>query len=393
MGRAIGGNAAIEERLGAAQGLSAFDCHALAGFLDAEATFTIHPNNGGSTWGCAMSVSVRLDDGDVLADLCRSSGLGHVCTKRAHRGSRPQASWQIASKRECLELARLLTRFPLRARKRRDSEIWSSAVERWAANAYDLHPDGRFHAEMRRGADRLRAVRRYVKAPPPALDGPAEELLAYFGGFFSGEGCFGLSGLVPRAVIKVRQDDRSILELFAARFGVGAVSDHGAYTNPNPSSTWMICATGELAPAVRLFEDAQLRGRKRREFEVWRDAAHERAFAKVGGRRWDRARVGAAAERLTAMRAYRPPRDPAHATSVGEARHAARNAHIQVLRAFAAEGVQDALTATAYMRARETHPEWPHRNTIALAFGGWARALDAAGLGSRVTDWARNRAR
>ena len=245
---------------------------------------------------------------------------------------------------------------------------------------------------MRRDADRLRAVRRYVKAPPPALDGPAEQLLAYFGGFFSGEGCFGLSGLVPRAVIKVRQDDRSILELFAARFGVGAVSDQGAYTNPNPFSTWMICATGELAAAVRLFEDAQLRGRKRREFEVWRDAAHERAFAKVGGRRWDRARVPAAAERLTALRACRPPRDPARATSVGEARHAARNAHLLVLRAFAAEGVHDELTATAYTRARETHPDWPHRNTIALAFGGWARALDAAGLGSRVTDWARNRA-
>ena len=137
---------------------------------------------------------------------------------------------------------------------------------------------------MRRDADRLRAVRRYVKAPPPALDGPAEQLLAYFGGFFSGEGCFGLSGLVT------------------------------------------------------------------------------------------------------------DPRDPARATSVGEARHAARNAHLQVLRAFAAEGVHDELTATAYTRARETHPDWPHRNTIALAFGGWARALDAAGLGSRVTDWARNRA-
>jgi hypothetical protein len=286
----------------------------------------------------------------------------------------------------------LLTRFPLRARKRRDFEIWSRSVERWAASAYDLHPDGRFHAEMRRDADRLRAVRRYVKAPPPALDGPAEELLAYFGGFFSGEGCFGLSGLVPRAVIKVRQDDRSILELFAGSFGVGAVSDQRAYANPNPSATWMICATDELAPAVRLFEDAQLRGRKRREFEVWRDAAHERAVARVVGRRWDRARVADAAERLTALRAYRPPRDPARATSLDEARHAARKAHIQVLRAFAADAAQLELTATAYARARETHPEWPHRNTIATAFGGWARALDAAGLGSRLTDWARDRA-
>ena len=87
------------------------------------------------------------------------------------------------------------------------SRSWSSAVERWATHAYDLRPDGRFHAEMRRDADRLRAVRRYVKAPPPALDGPAEQLLAYFGGFFSGEGCFGLSGLVTDrpAIPRVRR--------------------------------------------------------------------------------------------------------------------------------------------------------------------------------------------
>ena len=123
-----------------------------------------------------------------------------------------------------------------------------------------------------------------MKAPPPALDGPAEQLLAYFGGFFSGEGCFELSGLVT---------DRPAI------------------------------------PRVR------------------------RASARQDMRRGTR---------------------------------------ISRFSAFAAEGVQDELTATAYTRARETHPDWPHRNTIALAFGGWARALDAAGLGSRVTDWARNRA-
>src|SRR5215217_4946758 len=78
-----------------------------------------------------------------------------------------------------------------------------------------------------------------------------------------------------------------------------------------PSSRFdgMICATDELAPAVRLFEAAELRGRKRREFEVWREAAHERAFAKIGGRRWDRSRVRTVAERLTALRVYRRPPD------------------------------------------------------------------------------------
>jgi hypothetical protein len=251
-------------------------------------------------------------------------------------------------KRECLELARLLDRFPLRARKRRDYEIWSRAVVRWAASPYDTRRDGRFHFEMRQDADQLRRVRRYVKWPPPALEGPLNDLVAYFGGFFSGEGSFGLSGLGPRAVIKLRRDDRSILELFATRFGFGTVCDIAAYDNPNPSVIWTICATDDLAPAVRLFENAELRGRKRREFEVWRDAAHERAFAKIGGRRWDRARVAAAAERLTAMRTYTPPLDPARATSSEEAEHAAQQAHIKVLRPLRPK------TPTITSRARPT---------------------------------------
>jgi hypothetical protein len=37
-------------------------------------------------------------------------------------------------------------------------------------------------------------------------------------------------------------------------------------------------------------------------------------------------------------------------------------------------------------------PEWPTRNTIAAAFDGWARALEAAGFGSRGSARARERA-
>jgi hypothetical protein len=66
---------------------------------------------------------------------------------------------------------------------------------------------------------------------------------------------------------------------------------------------------------------------------------------------------------------------------------------VAVLRSFAAKAPAGALTATAYERARQENPEWPNRNTIAAAFDGWARALEAAGLGSRVTDRARSRAR
>jgi hypothetical protein len=153
MGRTPGGNAAIEQRLRAAQGLSAFDCHALAGFVDAEGSFAIQTNNRGRSWACSMTVAVRLDDGDSLVDLCRSTGLGHVSKLSARRGSRPQACWRIGSKRECVQLARLLTRFPLRARKRRDFEIWSGAVERWAASPYDIRRD--------QGVARLQSAARF----------------------------------------------------------------------------------------------------------------------------------------------------------------------------------------------------------------------------------------
>jgi MarR family transcriptional regulator for hemolysin len=383
VGKAMGGNALIEARIAAAQGLRDFDGHALAGFIDAEGSFMIGPNNGGRTWTCQMSIALRRDDGDVLTDLCRSTGLGRVVLLRARRTSRPQAKWSITSKRECAELVRILRRYPLRARKRRDFEVWARAVDRWSAVSHEASVDEALHDAMARDAELIRRGRRYVNAPPPALDGPDEALLAYLGGFFSGEGCFGLSGLQPRAVIKLRRDDRSILELFASRFEIGSVRDRPAYGNPNPSVTWLVCAIGELARAICLFDTAELRGRKRREFEVWRQAAHERACARAARRRWDRGRVEGVAERLRALRPYQHPPDVASVTRA-DVEQDARSAYANVLRAFADESPTGALTCTAYARARENHPEWPTRNTITLAFGGWAEALRGAGLGERL---------
>ena len=340
-----------------------------------------------------MTLAVRLDDADIVTDLCRVTGVGRVTTRPARRTSRPQAWWNVASKRECAHLTRILREFPLRARKRRDFEIWASAVDRWAASRYDAKAGRAFHARMAHDAAALRDVRRYVKSPPPAMDGSTEDLLAYFGGFFSGEGCFGLTGLQPRAVMKLRRDDRAILELFERHFGLGKVRDNAAYGGDNASVTWLICATDELAAAVRLFEAAELRGRKRREFEVWGEAAEERAVARIAGRRWDRARVQRVADRLAALRVYRHPRHTAASTQAGVAARDARQAYIEVLRAFADDLPDAKLTCTAYARARAGHPEWPTRNTLALAFGTWEQALAAAGLGSRASDWRRVRRR
>jgi LAGLIDADG endonuclease len=241
MGKAIGGNARIEKRVAAAQGLSDHDGHALAGFLDAEGSFTICPNNGGRTWSCLMSVSVRLDDGDMLTDLARSTGLGlgRVAAQPARRGSRPQARWTIASKRECAELVRMLRHWPLRARKRRDFEIWAQAVDRWAAVEYAKTSDPVGHHAMARDAALIRLVRRYVDLPPAAIDGPTDVMLAYLGGFFSG----------------ARDWDRP--SPFQA-----------AYRTSRSQVIWSVGSKFECRELGRLLRRYPLRGRKRREFEI-----------------------------------------------------------------------------------------------------------------------------
>ena len=131
-----------------------------------------------------------------------------------------------------------------------------------------------------------------------------------------------------------------------------------------------------------MLEAAVLRGRKRREFEAWRIGAAEYAR----GRNRDEAVIAAAAESLARARAYTerpvvlPTRDPP------------TEAYIDVLRAFADELPDRRLTCTAYAHARASHPEWPTRNTLAMAFGSWEQALSAAGLGARASSWRHNRA-
>jgi hypothetical protein len=88
------------------------------------------------------------------------------------------------------------------------------------------------------------------------------------------------------------------------------------------------------------------------------------------------------------LRTYRPAPQPL--ATIAPAR-AARQAYLEVLRTFAGEVPDGRLTCTAYAHARASHPEWPTRNTLALAFGTWQQALDAAGLGARASSWRQDR--
>jgi hypothetical protein len=98
MGRAVGGAAEKVRTLAAAQGVDDVDGHALAGFIEAEGSFSIVPNNGGRSWLCGMSLNQRADDADVLCDIVRVTGLGRLYPVPARRTSRPQVVWSVASK-------------------------------------------------------------------------------------------------------------------------------------------------------------------------------------------------------------------------------------------------------------------------------------------------------
>jgi hypothetical protein len=343
-------------RVADAQGVDDHDGHALAGFIEAEASFGIRPNNRGRSWVCHMALTQRDDDADMLVDIARVTGLGRLSRRPAQRKSRPQVGLEFA--------------------------VWALAVVEWSESRYGAG-GAATHRALRAHAEQLRELRRYVDRPDERIASSEGDdgLTAFFGGFFTGEGSFSLSGHAV-ACVHLRADDAHLLRTFQEHFDLGRMSI-STPAGLNPSVKWTVGRRAELPRAIALLDAAVLRGRKRREFDAWRVGAAEYAR----GRDRDNAVVAAARAALQEARSYVERKIVLPAGVSGQ------DAFVPVLRALATEEPVGKLTATAYERARERHPDWPTRNTIAAAFGGWARALEAAGLGSRVTDRARSRAR
>jgi hypothetical protein len=382
MARPIGGRASTSRT---SVLISDVDGHGLAGFLDAEGSFSVTEQNAGRTYRCACHVAVRDDDRQILAQFQTRTGLGSLRSIPPRNRSKPQTCWTIASQRDCLRMVELLQTFPLRSRKRHEFAIWAEAVRAWSCGA-------RSHRDVMHAASMdLRAARRYVEPDPSSHGATAKEepgFLWYLGGFFSGEGSFNLSARKARAVIKLRRDDRPLLEAFAAITGLGRVYDVRDESPANPAALWVIYRQTELADAIELLSSACLRGRKRREFAAWRMGAEEFTVARSERRPRRREIIDVAVESLHHARAYVSPGP----LPIRGDRAAAAQRLIGILRQWAAHTTLP-LSATRYVRAREKHPDWPTRNTVAKTFGSWAKALEAAGLGGRSATSAEQRER
>jgi LAGLIDADG endonuclease len=380
MGRKPGGTAAIRARMAAAPGLSVEDANRLAGLLEAESHLGIVRNNR-HDWRCVCAVALRDDDGATLQWFRDSLGLGSLRAVQGRNGSRPQVAWTIDSKAECSALVELLDAHPLRGRKAAQYEIWRQAVSISAAERYDVGPAGRLR--LARLAEALSDARAY-RPPDPDADLPSMRdhgAPFFFAGFFSGEGCFGLRPPRDcRFVIKVRRDDRPLLEAFRSRFGLGKVCDVAIPAPWSPATVWSVVGAGDVLRGIALFDAAGLLGRKQRQFLAWRAAAEAIARAKLAREPVDVSLVAGGRRALTGATAYRPPAAPL----VADRGYAdARTAYIDVLREWA-RSTAEPLSCTRYERARKLHAHWPKRDTIAFAFGGWYEALRCAGLEARA---------
>jgi len=106
--------------------------HWLAGFIDGEGSFIVH---GDGRKQCRLCVKLRGDDRPILDEIVERTGIGRVRIQTNNAGTNPQFAWLVDSKSDCCRAVVLLERYPLRAKKARDFELWREAVRLWVAMA------------------------------------------------------------------------------------------------------------------------------------------------------------------------------------------------------------------------------------------------------------------
>jgi hypothetical protein len=359
-----------------AMSISELDQGFLAGFLEGEASFLISEQNAGQSYSCGVSVCVRDDDQNLLEWLVGTVGLGRLYRVPAHASSRPQIAWQIDSQADCLELRELLSRCGFHGRRAAELEIWSAALQVWT----DGHGAQR-RATMRSHKRELEAARKFGAGNPRAVpfSGSSRLRLGYISGIVSAEGCFQFSREKPQFAIHLRQDDRPLLELLASTTGLGRIYNHRAAPPLNPSTSWKVYARPELPALLTLLWEAELAGRKRIELETWAVAVEELGSADRHHVHPREEILRLAAHQLRKLRTYRP----STRAVLDLPRRDMRASSLHALETWS-RATAGPLSCVAYARWRREHPTHPTRNTITREFGGWQKALAAAGLGDRV---------
>lgn len=133
--------------------------HWFAGFIAGEGAFIIAPRYDGSgqQFTTRLKLGLRDDDIDILIEIQSRLNIGRIYRHNPKAENvNPMAMWIVADIAGCQKLVSIFRKYPLRARKQQDFEVWAEAV---AENSRPL--EQRDLAKMRYLADRIKLVRRY----------------------------------------------------------------------------------------------------------------------------------------------------------------------------------------------------------------------------------------
>lgn len=171
------------------------------------------------------------------------------------------------------------------------------------------------------------SVEAIVTDPPYSLnfmgqewDRPGESVDAAFGyylsGLVDGEGCFRIhreksgSYYACHFQIKLRRDDRAILEQIHKFLGVGRLQDMPAYGSSKPQTLFIVDARKDCEVVRAVFQKFPLRAKKRLQFAVW-SAALDSWLNQGRGNRWhgpaDKSAMKAAWEKMKKVNKYTDP--------------------------------------------------------------------------------------
>ena len=106
-----------------------------AGFTDGEGCFIIAKRNRKTpraNYECQFKLELRDDDKPILEEIRDKLGIGKIYDVPACPSDVPNARTSsrliIGTIAECVELVKIFEKYPLRAKKRHDFEIWKQAI-------------------------------------------------------------------------------------------------------------------------------------------------------------------------------------------------------------------------------------------------------------------------
>lgn len=112
----------------------------------------------------------------------------------------------------------------------------------------------------------------------------------WLAGFIAGEGCFrvhkekGGGYYACHFTLKLRDDERPILEEIVARTGIGHLKPDLVRGNSNPCLVWVVQSKAECVKLVALLDQFPIRARKAKDYAIWREAVAHWITSRKGSR-------------------------------------------------------------------------------------------------------------